>query len=259
MFRNSDDLVDFIWYPALPDAPVLPYPSLFTDPVWDDWDYEHEGVGLVTTPNIKNNWKKVIPKALAKHICGERIDFGEGGYYDPLAPPVPYRPDGLPSCCGPADPDAGGMGMGGHVIPLIIPPAPPFNPGNTCATAGVANVDQLYTFTSSSIGSQWIKLNRSPGAFFGHLLCQYDDGSVPKQINKFGGPDCPGLVFQTALQTNFVFTVVFGPTDVGFFQIFVGDGVSKMHFQVTTGYPDWSIYPHGGMAMGGKVTPTVTP
>lgn len=259
MFRDSDELVDFVWYPALDDAPVLPYPSIFLDGVWDDWDYEQDGVGLVYTPRIKNNWQGEKQQALAKHICGSATDFALGGVYDPEAPPVVYGTNGLPVCCGVANVDLGGIGMGGHVMPAYMPPAPPWTPGTTCATAAVAALDTVYTFMSATSGEQWIEVPAAVGGGGYGFLCQLDTPDYNFSIQLFHGTSCGSLVFQGTYNTNDATGIVVLSPGHAYFKIFPFGTSTPMHFQISTGYPIWTIYPHGGMGGGGKVIPTVTP
>jgi len=120
MFRNSDEEVDFVWYPALPSAPVLPFDSVFLDPIWQDNYYAvDDGPGLVREQFIKNNWEGYKALAIGLHQCGTAEDFAEGGIYDPDLPPVEYRDDWLPMCCpGGERAGSGGAAMGGKVKPL---------------------------------------------------------------------------------------------------------------------------------------------
>lgn len=97
---------EIIWYPALPDAPVLPFPSIITS---SEWDVEERRNGYPYRTGPGEVWDaprvrlrpQTKPAAAGKHVCGTREDFEQGAHYDPTLPPRLYRPDGLPTCCAP--------------------------------------------------------------------------------------------------------------------------------------------------------------
>ncbi len=262
MFRDSTELVDFVWYPADQNAEVLPFPSAFLDPVWDEWPWEISGLGVQWKPKIRENWQRTRPLTGRGHFCGTADDFANGGVYDPNPPFVTYQPNLLPDCClFPEQHVDGGAAVGGHVVPTYTPPPPPFVPGNTCATAAIANVDQYYTFPSSSALAQWIVLNRLPGAGGFYLLLYNDEGLFgPVGAELLGGSSCAGLVPYGSYLGGFVYTFALASTDVGYFALSnPGPGGVPIHFAVTTTEPIWTGYPHGGAAVGGHVVPTYTP
>lgn len=261
MFRNSDEEVDFVWYPALPSAPPLPFPSIFLDPVWQDDYYSlDDGPGLILEDNIRANWQKPKPLATGTHHCGTEQDFLEGGIYDPDLPPVPYRDNWLPLCCpGEERAGSGGAAMGGHVDYVYVPPVPPWTPGNTCATAAVADLDTVYTFQSASGGAQWINVPDAVGLAAYWLLVQVDNPDFVFQVNLWVGTSCSNITFQSGMQTNVIFDFVVPSGKHAWLALNPFGPIKTVHFQVATTYPTWTIYPYGGIAAGGKVTPTYTP
>ena len=119
-FKDSDVETDIIWYPALPNAPVLGFPSAISSLNWgveerDIGVYCGYRVGEVPTAERKYTNQKPKPAARGGHVCGTPEDFADGAVYDPDAPPIPYRPDGLPQCCV----DGGGVGLGWQAFPLL--------------------------------------------------------------------------------------------------------------------------------------------
>lgn len=115
-FKDSDHESEIVWYPALPNAPVLPYPSAICSLDWDREEAElgcFAGYDVGEVPLAPRTFEYIRPKPAAKgtHQCGTREDFEDGAVYSPDLPVVPYRPDGLPACCV----DGGGLGLGGYV------------------------------------------------------------------------------------------------------------------------------------------------
>lgn len=122
MFRDADDAVGVVWYPAQKGAPVLGMPSVIAVPDWDDiyWDWEGS-VGEYTAPRTYSNEK---PKVFADydHVCGTEEDFREGCLFDADSPEVKYGAQGLPACCNPVVVAAGGVVVGGSGDVAFIPP-----------------------------------------------------------------------------------------------------------------------------------------
>jgi len=114
-FRNSDRVDRIIWYKAREEAQTIPYPVGIYNPEWDvdgEFPLVHDGIGDVwDAPKTIDHFEAPID-ALGKHQCGDERDFEEGAEYDPDRPPIPYREDGLPVCCG--GEELGGIGWGGH-------------------------------------------------------------------------------------------------------------------------------------------------
>lgn len=103
-FRDSDLEVDIVWYPADPDAIVLPFPSVVTNleemvmerslGIYAGWP-----VGEVPGALRPYNAQTVKPLTGRGRYCGTPSMFRNGAYYDPDVN-RPKRPDGLPLCCG---------------------------------------------------------------------------------------------------------------------------------------------------------------
>jgi hypothetical protein len=90
-----------------------------------------------------------LPKSLPtfppnNHICGTEQDHREGGEYLPALPPVTFREDGLPTCCG----------------PLPVPPPPPPPPaGETCPTAEEVMAEETFEGVTGEVGtSHWVRV-----------------------------------------------------------------------------------------------------
>jgi hypothetical protein len=104
LFRNSDQQVDLVWYPAREDAPVLPYDSSIVsldytaDPLYD------YGIGEVYGATRNYNGKHIKTEATGDHTCGSSEDFDIGCVRDTSLPPVEYYSNDLPTCCGMAPP-----------------------------------------------------------------------------------------------------------------------------------------------------------
>lgn len=123
-FRDSDEEVDIVWYPAKKDAPVLSVPSVVCSLDWwvqerDIGIYHGFEVGEVPGAKRSYNSQKVHPDADGLKFCGTEDDFANGAAFDPNVRRF-RRTDGLPTCCGGVPP---GVVIGGRAGP------PPLNPG----------------------------------------------------------------------------------------------------------------------------------
>lgn len=119
-FRDSDQAVKIMWYPAKPDAPVLDTPSVIAS--LDSWVQERPlgiytgyKVGEVPGATRTFNSAQVKPQANGQHRCGTEDEWANGAVFAD-ATPRPRRADGLPTCCGemPA-----GVVVGGPVLTEI--------------------------------------------------------------------------------------------------------------------------------------------
>jgi hypothetical protein len=183
-FRNSDVEVDIVWYPALPDAPALGFPSImvshfldFTGAVWPPGG---------EVPNVPSpiNFEPSKPGAIGSHVCGTPEDFAEGGLYLPDDPPVTYRTDGLPSCCGAAAAGRGGLALGGRSVVVVTNP---ITPGSTCSTATPLAVNTPVAFTVPHGFTGWFRVTVSGATRFKYYL------DCPTGFAGFSefGPSCP--------------------------------------------------------------------
>ena len=112
LYPDSDEVFEIEWYQARPEAPCLPYPSALNNLIWerDREEWLPTAVGeIYGAPRVYTRGA-IKPLANGLHQCGTPADFAGRGVYDPLSPPVVYRDDGLPMCCGP-----GAVGRGGAV------------------------------------------------------------------------------------------------------------------------------------------------
>lgn len=150
-FRDSDQEQQIQWYPALPDARALPWPSAIHQEIWDRDNYSQpivDGVGEVY--DAKHTTTHMLPVAGAdgSHLCGTRTDFEFGALYDP-ALDIQYRPDGLPECCpgavpkgimwGSPPPQPAGIKWGGRA------PEGEFTSGDSCFTSAYAVLGEVTT------------------------------------------------------------------------------------------------------------------
>lgn len=134
-FRDSEVEADIVWYPALPDAPVLGFPSAITSSEWDvqerDGTYPHRtGVGEVPGAPRRRLRPTTKRAATGAHVCGTRSDHEFGASYNPSITPRLYRADGLPVCCAPGEgllfgaaPGAGAQPAGGLLVSTPYPAA----------------------------------------------------------------------------------------------------------------------------------------
>jgi len=116
-FRNSNRTVKIVWYPAHPNAPVLPFASALNS--LDDqeqrlWMEDQEHNEDPTAPRSYNA-RKPPQIAPTGHLCGTREDFERGGLYSPDDVPPPVDLAGIPLCCNPGIVPVGG-GVGGGVM-----------------------------------------------------------------------------------------------------------------------------------------------
>lgn len=210
-FRDSDDEVDIIWYPAAPDAPVLGYPSRIQQLDNVNWPWMAEGVGEVfDTPRPFVN-RKVIPFLPLNHVCGTAEDFEQGGTRNASLPPVLYDRNQIPICCGPPFLGQGGaVGTGTATVTVTVPSScgipggTTMNYSDTVGRSGTT-VWALGTYPYPPIsgfgwalvpltGGQWALLNCDVG-LEGWLM--------------FSTPPVFGLGFSATSSTPTSFTVTF--------------------------------------------------
>jgi hypothetical protein len=154
LYPDSDEVFEIEWYVARDDAPLLGFPSALNQLIWarDHDEYLITAVGEIPlAPWIKTRYH-TPPLALGDHYCGTEDDFAGQGTYDDTSPDVTYRPDGLPTCCGPLVEGTGGLGLSG-----VAPYTPQDGTEGGLAIGGQAGDISAYTDPSAgglSLGGQ---------------------------------------------------------------------------------------------------------
>lgn len=127
--RDHDTVSEIRWVEALPQAPTLPYVSAIMSRRMEQRPWPEDGVGEV----FGAPWTKTLQKAPdgldGSHLCGEPIDFQEGGAYLPDIPPAEYDAQGYLACC---------------EVPAPPPPAIPIELGTQCFAGPPMVVGQWY-------------------------------------------------------------------------------------------------------------------
>lgn len=228
-FRDSDVTAKIVWYPALPDAVELPFPSAITQSIWDrdgDLEPERSGVGEVTGSRRVIDHMAPVAGADGTHLCGTRSDFEVGALYDPDRPPIHYRADGLPECC--PGGEIGGIAWGG--LPQRPPPSGgvfwggdagvgwPFGWNNcgTCTTGFFCKVLNGHPSAVSPVGGPgwqdtWTIVDRGG---FGVTTVLYVRG--PGQgatVRIWGGAACGFLTLLHTMNGSQDVTLTFPPSD----------------------------------------------
>jgi len=214
------------WRRADPAAGTLPFPSRLCSLDWVSEPFRVEGVGEVYGEE-RNFAPKALPTfVVTDHICGTEQDHREGGLYLPDLPPVTFREDGLPTCCGP--------------IPEPPPPPPP-PVGETCGTAEDIEVGETFEGITGEVGTEhWLRV---VGITAGNLYSITFDPSASDVVYmrgwKFG--TCPPpdetIVADTSIANDgFAFSTIVGtfPTEVlwRFISLVEGEAYS---FRLRTG------------------------
>lgn len=103
-FKDSSLEVDIVWYPALPTAKVLPFPTFVHNLEEDVWErplgiFLGRDVGEVIGAPRSYNGEQAKPNTGKGNWCGTAEMFRNGASYDPDVN-IARRADGLPVCCG---------------------------------------------------------------------------------------------------------------------------------------------------------------
>lgn len=124
-----------------------------------------------------------LPKSLptflpTDHICGTRQDHEEGGEYRTDLPPVEYREDGLPTCCGPMpepepEPEA---------CPLGVP---------TCELAPPGMVNEMCDVLPAAVGETWRRWSAEVGTLY--RLEMWNAAGTDCTWFIYTGDDCDSL------------------------------------------------------------------
>lgn len=115
LYPDSERVFKIKWYQALPTAKLLPFPSALNNLVFclNKDEFLDTAVGQLPLAQYTQQRPDMNPLALGDHFCGSEADFGGRGQIDEMSPPVQYREDGLPVCCGEQVEGKGGLGLGG--------------------------------------------------------------------------------------------------------------------------------------------------
>jgi len=195
-FRNSDEEVEIVWYPALPSAPDLGMWSNINQESWDRDQWDAYGRPLTTQPVQPWNREKEKPLAFGVHHCGTEQDFREGGVYDPSLPPVEYRPDGLPTCCGLVFVGLGGA-VGGGTADVVTEP----QPGNACTDAPILAAGTPVVGTLEVGGAdQWWTWLPPPGPD-ARLVASWTGGLLIVRLYWGTPPGCENAFLQWTMNT----------------------------------------------------------
>ena len=113
-FANNPLRVRVAWYPCLPSAPPIEFPTPFMSRQWNSDQWPQYTVGEVwAAPHPFLN-TPAKPTATGAHQCGTAEEW-LGLTYPPAGPEVEYNADGLPTCCGVLG-SVGGISWGGTAI-----------------------------------------------------------------------------------------------------------------------------------------------
>ena len=158
-FRDSDQVDEITWYPALPDAPLLGVPTMFASLRHEPRDFFWLPGGEVPYEPFTVQRPVTKPGALGVHHCGSDDDFAEGCAFLPDDPPVLYQTNGLPDCCG-ASPAVRGGGAGGGKVGVVV--TAPLVP-NTCDTAYLMTPGVTYPFHVPDTGTFYFRVDVTVG------------------------------------------------------------------------------------------------
>lgn len=145
-WADSEETREIRWYRALPDAPTLPFPTVFNSLQWQPFPLQKTSPGEVPGEDPISYGGTTPRGATGEHICGTPADFmGEALIED--AHIVPYNPVGLPVCCVGWD-----MGIGVGVYQDYTREIMPIGPGTDCASAlqCTLDVEQRWTLTNDT-------------------------------------------------------------------------------------------------------------
>jgi hypothetical protein len=206
-FRDSDEEVIIDWYPCLDTAPNLGVPTCLYNRYWDRDEVTADGQPIYDGRVPPRKFYPVKPAANGAHRCGSDEDFAEGGEYRPDLPPVVYRPDGLPLCCGAQFVGIGGGKGGGEADVIYQPP-----PGPSCSTAGILTVGVPYAFVTDgrTPGDYWFSFT-APSTGIWRFT---GTGVAAAAPTAFAGI-CPGGPFFFLVWTGFTADCVSIPLNAG--------------------------------------------
>ena len=99
-FNDSPVTYPVQWYRAEKTAEFMPFFHAFGNSLY--YTIEENQLGQLGEQPEQRTWNAGarIQTARGRHFCGTRTEWRDGLTYDPLAPPVTRRGDGLLTCCG---------------------------------------------------------------------------------------------------------------------------------------------------------------
>lgn len=118
------------WIECKADAPVLPYYSGIVSLDMEKNPWQLTGLGEVFGAPRTFTGERAPTGFDGSHLCGEKLDFNEGGAYLPDIPPAPYDSQGFLGCC---------------MVPAPPPPPPPIC--GSCSDPQIGTVGVTYTHT----------------------------------------------------------------------------------------------------------------
>ena len=103
-FNDSPVTYPVQWYRAEQTAEFMPFFHAFGNSLY--YTIEENQLGQLGEQPEQRTWNAGarIQTARGRHFCGTRTEWRDGLTYDPVAPPVTRRGDGLLTCCGMAPP-----------------------------------------------------------------------------------------------------------------------------------------------------------
>lgn len=187
-FADSEETAEMVWYPALPDAPTLPYPTVFNSLHWQPFPLNKTSPGEVpgAEPVIAPDGTKAGATGL--HQCGTPDEFLEGVLYDPDAH-VEYNDDGLPVCCEGFVRGACGCGVGGAVLVTA-------GECGICAFARPAELGTTLFGTFPVTCTHWYVLDGLANGNY-TITSTFSAGGLEIRGVAYAGPACSNLLPQT--------------------------------------------------------------
>lgn len=149
--RDHQTVSTIRWVECKADAPALPYTSGIVSLDMEKNPWQLTGLGEVFGAPRTFTGQRAPDGFDGSHLCGDKIDFEEGGAYMPDIPPAPYDSQGFLACC---------------MVPEPPPPAVPVTLSSNCFGSPSLVVGTLYEgnyFNGSGVpGWCWI-INIPPG------------------------------------------------------------------------------------------------
>lgn len=135
--KDSDQVVKIRWYPALPSAGTLPFPSSIASLDWSSRPWIEGGIGEVWNRPRTYNGAVALPYATGLAPCQPAQVFAEGEELDEDADDQEYNEDGFPLCCLNNAVPKGGLEFGGAALV----------PSTLCETPNPVALGQWHTWT----------------------------------------------------------------------------------------------------------------